>query len=284
MSAKSTVETTGQYIHGSRPEEQERLSILNEILNEGYLRQMGLKPGQRVLDVGSGLGQFAQIMARTVAPDGMVLGIERDPQQMATARRLLNSGEAAQDPVPLKFRRGDALKLPLLPDEVESFDVVHARFLLEHVPNPGDVIRQMLRAVRPGGRIILSDDDHSTFNPTPEPAGFPALWQAYLRSYDRLGNDPFIGRRLVALLHEAGLKRIRNSIVFFGGCAHQSVFALVAENLIGVLRGAQDTILEESLLDPSVFQAAIEGLHTWKQRPDAALWYGICWAEGVKAS
>lgn len=270
---------TSHYIHGATPEEQERLSKLNEILNESYLRKMGLRKGQSILDVGSGLGNLTRMMARQVAPDGRVLGIERDAQQLAAASRL-TSDELLQKQ--LEFRRGDALHLPLDKEERGTFDLAHARFVLEHIPQPERVISQMLRALRPGGRIILSDDDHLTFRPTPEPAGFPAIWQAYLRSYDRLGNDPFIGRRLVTLLHEAGVQEIENSIVFFGGCAHQAVFPLVADNLIGVLLGARGRILEESLLSADVFDQAIQGLRHWQQRPQAALWYGICWAEGIK--
>jgi 2-polyprenyl-3-methyl-5-hydroxy-6-metoxy-1,4-benzoquinol methylase len=40
------------------------------------------------------------------------------------------------------------------------FDVAHARFLLEHVPDPLVIVRTMVRAVRPGGRVILADDDY----------------------------------------------------------------------------------------------------------------------------
>lgn len=267
------------YIHGAKPEEQKRLSMLNEILNADYLRRMDLKAGERILDVGSGLGHLTRMMARLVAPRGYVLGIERDSLQMAAALRLAHK---AQEEEPFEFRQGDALELPLSPEESGTFDVAHARFVLEHIPQPDRVIRQMLRALRPGGRLILSDDDHSTFRPTPEPAGFPAVWRAYVRSYDRLGNDPFIGRRLVSLLHEGGLEQIRNAIVFFGGCAPQKVFPLVAENLIGVLEGARALIVEEGLLDAQTFQCAIDGLQRWCERPDAALWYGICWAEGIK--
>ena len=56
------------------------------------------------------------------------------------------------------------------------------------------------------------------------------LWQAYIRSYDRLGNDPYVGRRLVSLLHEAGAVPTRNNWVFFGGCAGNPVFADIPTN------------------------------------------------------
>lgn len=270
---------TAHYIHGARPEEQERLSLLNEILNKGCLQQMALQGGERILDAGCGLGHLTRLMARAVGPRGSVLGIERDSLQLAAARRP--AGQVPEE-APVEFRQGDVLELPLRRQEAETFDLAHARFVLEHVPQPERVIRQMLRAVRPGGRVVLCDDDHSTFRPAPEPDGFASLWRAYVRSYDRLGNDPFVGRRLVSLLHQAGLVQIRNAIVFFGGCAYQADFPLVADNLIGVLLGARGLILEECLLDAEAFDRAIDGLRGWKERPDAALWYGICWAEGIK--
>lgn len=266
------------YIHGSTPEEQERLSRLNDILNEGCLRELALSGGERILDVGSGLGQFTRKMAGAAGLSGSVLGIERDPDQLATARKLAVTGEEDR----VQFRQGDALHLPLQQEEWESFDLAHTRFVLEHVTSPQRVLTQMRRALRPGGRLVACDDDHANFRPTPEPAGFSILWTAYLRSYDRAGNDPYVGRRLVSLLHDTGLRKIRNTLVFFGSAAGQQLFPAVADNLIGILTGARDFMLEEGLIDPGSFDHGITGLHQWKELPDAALWYGICWAEGVK--
>lgn len=267
------------YIHGTTPEEQVRLTKLNIILNDNCLREMNLRGGERILDIGSGLGQYTRALARAVGPNGDVVGIERDEAQLATARRL--AAEDGESDL-ADFRKGDALHFPLQAEEWGAFDIAHTRFVLEHLPQPEAVVAQMARAIRPGGRVILADDDHATFTPYPSPAGFPEIWQAYLRSYDRIGNDPYIGRRLHSLLHSAGLKNIRNTLVFFGGCAGQEIFPYVAENLIGILLGARELVLRENLLDRHTFDRAIQGLQEWKELPDAALWYGLCWAEGVK--
>ena len=61
------------YVHGTSAEEQDRLSLLNDLLNERCLNEMHLSPGLRVLDVGSGLAQFTRMMARAVdSPRGSV--------------------------------------------------------------------------------------------------------------------------------------------------------------------------------------------------------------------
>lgn len=240
---------------------------------------MQLQGGERILDVGSGLGQFTRAMARAAGSKTPVVGVERDAAQLFTARKLAR--EENEDSL-VDFRQGGASDLPLTEKEWNAFDVVHTRFVLEHLPQPEKAVAQMIKAVRPGGRVILADDDHATFTPYPTPPGFPVLWGAYLRSYDRLGNDPYIGRRLHVLLREIGLREIRNSLVFFGGCAGQEIFPYVAENLIGLLAGAREIILKENLLDSFTFERALEGLQDWKTLPDAALWYGVCWAEGVK--
>src|SRR5437867_10210886 len=86
----------------------------------------------------------------------------------------------------VEWRQGDALKLPLEKHEWGRFDVAHARFL-EHVREPGRVVRQMLRAVRRGGRVVLADGDHQLMRLWPEPQGFVDLWQAYIRAYEHLG-------------------------------------------------------------------------------------------------
>ena len=68
----------------------------------------------------------------------------------------------------VELREGDVYSLPLRDDEWGSFDVVHTRFLLEHVPDPQAVVDEMVRAVRPGGRVALLDDDHELLRLAPE--------------------------------------------------------------------------------------------------------------------
>jgi SAM-dependent methyltransferase len=194
-------ETSSQYLHGTLPDEQRRLSLLNDLLNAGSLREMRLQGAERVLDVGSGLGQLSRAMARSAG--ARVIGVERSAEQIAEAeRQAARAGEAGL----VEFRQGDALRLPLRDEEWGTFDLAHTRFLLEHLREPLPVVQAMSRAVRPGGRIILEDDDHDLMRLWPEPTGFTALWLAYQRSYERLGNDPIVGRRLVSLLVDAGVR------------------------------------------------------------------------------
>jgi SAM-dependent methyltransferase len=264
------------YIHGTTDEEQRRLSLLNDVLlNNASLREMALRGDENIIDFGSGLGQFTRAMARAV-PRGRVVGIERDEKQLAQAKRLAES-----DQVRVDFRRGDVLNLDL-GREWGTFDVAHGRFILEHVPDPLRVVQSMVRAVKPGGRIVLADDDHGVLRIWPESPGLYDLWTAYMRTYDRIGNDPLTGRRLVQLLHQAGAVPRRNTWIFFGGCAGMDIFDVLAKNMAGVIRSAREAIIRMGLFESDAFDAVMRQYDAWSQRPDAALWFAVSWAEGTR--
>lgn len=266
------------YIHGTAPEEQRRLSLMNDVLlNEPSLREMALRGDESIIDFGSGLGQFTRAMARAV-PRGRVVGIERSDAQRSEAIRL---AEADGEGSLAAFRSGDVLDLDL-GDEWGTFDVAHARFVLEHVPDPLRVVGAMVKSVKRGGRIVLADDDHGALRIWPEPPGFVELWNAYIRTYDRIGNDPFVGRRLVQLMHEAGAQPRRNSWIFFGGCAGMEIFDVLAANMAGVVRSAQKAMIEMRLVEADAFNVVMRHYDEWARRPDAALWFAMSWAEGVK--
>jgi SAM-dependent methyltransferase len=274
-----TDEPNSRYVHGTAPEEQRRLALLNDLLNGSSLRALGLRGGEVVLDLGAGLGQLTRAMAKAVGPEGRVLGIERSVEQIAEARRL-----AAMDGEEhlLELRAGDVMALELAPGEWGSFDVAHARFILEHVPDPLGVVRAMVRAVRVGGRVVLEDDDHDVLRVWPEPPGLYDLWRAYIRSYERNGNDPYVGRKLVELLHTAGAAPARNEWLYFGGCAGDGRLDLFVRNLVELLEGARAEILSAGPLDDARFATAIAATRAWGERPDAAFWFARCWAEGVR--
>jgi len=265
------------YVHGTDPEEQRRLSRLNTLINDICLRALAPRPGERFLDLGAGLGQMTRAIAR--AAGARVLGIERSAEQIAEAMR--QAREAGEEHL-LELRAGDAMSPPLAAGEWGSFDGAHARFILEHVPDPLAVVRAMVRAVRPGGRIALADDDHDILRLTPEPPGFAAVWRAYQRTYDRLGADPIVGRRLVSLLHQAGARPKRNDALFFGSCAGHPDMPAYVDNIVRILEGARAAIVAVGEVDRAGLDATVAALRDWGTRADAAIWYSMAWAEGER--
>ena len=267
------------YIHGSSDTERSRLALMNDLINDRCLGALALDGEQKVLDVGSGTGQFTRLMSEYLPLDSTIVAVEHNPDQVQAALQL---ADGDTDTCVIDFRIGDAVHLPLDPGELGTFDLAHTRFLLEHVPDPAAVVRSMVEAVRPGGRIVLADDDHHLLRLWPEPDGMMAAWRAYYRSYRQLGTDPLVGRKLTTLLCDAGARPTHITQVFWGACAGSSAFDPVLNNLIGVLKGARSMVLAGQEITARQYDAALKNLEKFRALPDAAFWYVINWAEGHK--
>lgn len=264
------------YLHGTTPAEKDRLARLNQLLNGACLTALALSGGERVLDVGAGLGILGRAIARA-APDVRVVGVERDPGQRAAAEGLAAvAGERGL----VEWRAGDAHDLPLAPDEWGTFDVAFARYVVEHSPTPARIVAEMTRAVRPGGRVVVIDDDYSLLRVHPEIDGLMRVWDAFCGSVARLGLDPWIGRRLPALLHGAGLEVRRCDWIFFGGCHGEHRFERVVTTFRDMLDGAREHLLADGSLDAGTLDDALTRFASWRESPGAALWYGACLADG----
>jgi SAM-dependent methyltransferase len=271
---------SSHYVHGSGGDEQRRLTTLNAFINRRMLPEMHLADRRidSLIDFGSGLGQFTRVLA-TESGAARIVGIERDQRQIAEAMRQAHI-DGQGDLV--EFRRGDVMDPPLAPAEWGTFDIAHARFILEHVPDPLTVVKHMLRAVKPGGRVVVADDDHEVIRFWPALPRFEVVWRAYMQTYSEAGNDPIIGRRLVALLHAAGARPVRNTWVFFGACAGEETWPLVIDNCIAILQGAREEILRQPETSAATFDSAVRELRDLGTRPDGAMWYAIALAEGAR--
>jgi ubiquinone/menaquinone biosynthesis C-methylase UbiE len=140
------------YVLGDTGHEHERLIRQARIFNpftERFFRNAGIAPGQRVLDIGSGVGDVAILVADLVGPAGEVVGVERDASTLAKAR----SRVAATTLSNVSFLETDVGNVV----SSEPFDAVVGRLILEYVPDPSAVLRSLSNLVRPGGIIVFQD-------------------------------------------------------------------------------------------------------------------------------
>ncbi len=108
------------------------------------------KPGETVLDVGSGAGVDVIIAAKAVGPEGRVIGVDMTPEMLDAARR--NTERMGLDNV--EFRKGLVERLPV---DAESIDLVISNGVLNLMVDKHGAYRQIARALKPGGRLQIAD-------------------------------------------------------------------------------------------------------------------------------
>jgi SAM-dependent methyltransferase len=156
-----------------------------------------LKSGATVLDVGCGPGTITADLAMLVTP-GRVTALEVTQEALDLARAEI--GRRGLDTV--DFATGDVHALDF-PDD--SFDVVHAHQVLQHVADPVAALREMRRVTRPGGVIAVRDSDYAAFTWFPRLPELDEWLDLYQRVARGNGGEPDAGRRLLAWAHAAGL-------------------------------------------------------------------------------
>jgi 2-polyprenyl-3-methyl-5-hydroxy-6-metoxy-1,4-benzoquinol methylase len=161
-----------------------------------------LRPGLDLLDVGCGPGTITVDLAARVAP-GRVVGLDVAADPLVEARDA-----AARAGVEVTFEVGDIYALAAADD---SFDVVHAHQVLQHLTDPVAAVREMARVCRPGGVIAVRDVDYGAFVTFPADDGLDRWLQVYYGVARANGAEPDGGRRLISWAHAAGLRDLTAS-------------------------------------------------------------------------
>ncbi|CCE02009.1 class I SAM-dependent methyltransferase [Bradyrhizobium sp. STM 3809] len=126
---------------------QEAQDVLLAPVSQILIDHIAAKPGDRVLDIGCGCGGLSIALARQVAPDGAVLGVDISAPMLARAREVAPAG------LPVAFVLADATVHAFPP---ASFDLLVSRFGVMFFADPVTSFANMRRALKPGGRVVFA--------------------------------------------------------------------------------------------------------------------------------
>jgi len=172
------------------------------------LAQLGLQDGMSILEVGSGPGFITERLLEAL-PHSNVTSVELDPNMCDLARSRLADylGER------LQIVQASILYTDM---PAESFDFAIARLVLQHLAAPDLAISEMLRVLKPGGRIAVLDiDDDLGGLIAPNPPSFTQLAHKVRRLQASSAGDREIGRKLWRLLADAGFVQLGLEMVVF---------------------------------------------------------------------
>lgn len=228
-----------------------------------------LRPGMSLLDVGCGPGNITTDLSRTVAP-GRVVGIDAAAEIVSCAR----AAAAADDP-DVEWKVADAYALPFVD---ETFDVVHAHQVLQHLDDPVAALREMGRVARSGGLVAARDGDFGSMTWFPEVPALDRWREVYCLVARANGGEPDGGRHLFSWCHEAGFEDVQAT-------ASAWCYATPEERLWwGDLWAERitESPLAHRAIDLEVatrteLRALAEGWHEWAAHRDA--WFCIPSAE-----
>jgi SAM-dependent methyltransferase len=223
-----------------------------------FLDDRSVPDGATVLDAGCGLGRTTRHLRDCLSAPRRVVGLDADADLLAVARDRSDPGGAAE----LTYREGDAHDLPF---DDDTFDVVFARFLLTHLPEPAEAVAEFRRVCRPGGLVAVQEPDFATLGTWPPSRAYQMIQEAAPALL-----DPEMGRKTWGLFREAGLTgpdgadtpAVRAVVpVETDETALRKCFTLSVEAIGGAL-------LDQGELTPDEHEALVEETREIEQDPD----------------
>jgi SAM-dependent methyltransferase len=247
--------------------ERVRLAGLEVALDPGtreHLTRLGAGPGVRCLEIGAGGGSVAFWLAERVAPGGTVVATDLDTGFL--------EAEAVGHPG-LEVLRHDitAEELP------GGFDLVHARWLVEWLPDKHLALQRMMSALRPGGQLLIEEPDYVTIYG----AGEPAVRHVFIAAMAHLEStcpvEVEYGRRAMGDLAAVGLVEVqaegRCPIVRGGSPLAADFLRLTIEKLrdpvlaAGTVTGEEFAQAVAALQDPNTTVVSPMTVAAWGRRP-----------------
>lgn len=206
-------------------------------IEKRILAEAGIASANRIIELGCGPG-FVTRLIRELNPQGTVLGVDYS----VTLLQQYRQGPGRENPGAVYAVAADAKRMPVRANWAEF---VYARFLLQHVPQGGELLAEQLGLLAPGGTLCVVDSDDSLVLHYPPVPAIASLMERSRERQAACGGDRFIGEKLPALLSDQGFEEIESRVVYL---THSQIsFEVLANIAFGYkarLLGLEHTLAE----------------------------------------
>ena len=268
------------YIHSFAATEQDRLIRQARFLAPWVQPGIDFAGRASVLEVGCGVGAQMQVLLERF-PRLRITGVDHSAEQLARARAVLHEPLRADR---AELVRGSGYALPFAD---ATFDGAYVIWVLEHLGEPLQALREIHRVLRPGAALYCTEVFNAGLYTEPACPAMSEYWQAFNTLQRRLRGDPDVGIRLGTLLDAAGFVKVRFVDIsprvdarLADPAARRETFAFWRD----LLFSAVPQLLAEGTVTPALVDAVAAEFDQLARIPDAVFVYAAKQARGVKSS
>ncbi|EQC47712.1 class I SAM-dependent methyltransferase [Bacteriovorax sp. Seq25_V] len=262
------------YLHGFDTTEQNRLRKQAEFTEHTVYKDINLSQVKKLIEVGSGVGAQTEILLRRF-PKINIDCIDLSTNQLEAAEQSLAKCAYAKDRYTLHHMNATDMEF-----ETASFDGAFLCWILEHVPDPGKVLSEVRRVLRPGSVIYITEVLNSSFFLEPYSPNVWKYWMAFNDyQYDMKG-DPFIGAKLGNILMQQGYRDIKvTTKTWHLDNRRPGKRKEFIEFWTDLLLSASDQLVKDKYVDEETVKKATEELKTVRNDPNAVFYYSFIQAK-----
>jgi ubiquinone/menaquinone biosynthesis C-methylase UbiE len=204
------------YLMESSAEAERLIMKSDESSSREQLILTGLKPGMKAVDAGGGAGFVTKIISQIVGPQGAAILVDQSQERLSFAADYNQSQRNVQ------YVQSSLENISL---ESQSVDYVFCRFVFEYLRTPEVVFKELLRILKPGGKLVIGDLDYNILSHHPLESDLEAQLQEAANALMALGSwDPFAGRKLYSQFYRHHLGNLRVHLI-----AHHLIYGEAPE-------------------------------------------------------
>jgi ubiquinone/menaquinone biosynthesis C-methylase UbiE len=270
------------YLHGFSNDEQERLRKQARFIEHEIYQNLNLSRVTNLLEVGCGVGAQSEILLRRF-PNIHLTGIDLSDQQLQAARHSLSHNPIAnphQAKARFEIHKMDATKMTFADN---SFDGAFLCWVLEHIPQPQRVLNEVLRVLKPGSVVYITEVMNSSFFLDPYSPNVWRYWMAFNDyQYDQTG-DPFVGAKLGNLLMQSGFQEIETTAkTWHLDNRYPQQRQEVIEYWTELLLSASEQLIKAEYVTEDIVENMKKEMAIVTKDPNAVFYYSFMQAKAIK--